>query len=341
LFASDYEHLAAIGSLHGPGAYILLLFTGEADKMETANHEECPFLREEKVVFCKAFPLKKILPLQKIFEKENLCVQEEHTSCPVYMKKTKDEFPQTKICHFMGTENIIYCKLSPIKKMIPLYSLKFEGPCSNGTYGDCVYYRNMLQGGQRTVWVQGFAVEEMLYYHSSHIWLRRTDDSIRLGLDDFGQFVIGSIVEVLLPEVGQRVKVDVPFMSLMCDDGVADLSSPVDGTVTRVNRAVYLDSSLIKLDPYGEGWLAEVRPSGESVLFDRGTSHLFHGDTIQPWIQREVSKLRQIAEAEVGGIVAVADGGEIWRGLRDEMGEQRRLLIRSFFSKEGRQKCRT
>ncbi len=306
--------------------------------MEPENHEECPFLREEKVVFCKAFPLKKILPLQKIFDKENLCVQEEHTSCPIYTKKTKDDFPQTKICHFMGTENIIYCKLSPIKKMIPLYSLKFEGPCSNKTYGVCVFYRNMLQGGQRTVWVQGFAVEETLYYHSSHIWLRRIDDRIRVGIDDFGQFVIGSIIEVLLPDVGQRVKVNESFMSLRCDDGVADLPSPIDGTVVGVNRAVFLDSSLIKLDPYDDGWLAEIEPLGESVLFDRGKALMFHGDTTQPWIEREVCRLRQIAEGEMGN--TVADGGEIWRGLRDEIGEQRKLLIRSFFSKERRQKCR-
>ena len=87
-----------------------------------------------------------------------------------------------------------------------------------------------------------------------------------MGLDDFGQFVMGSIIEVLLPDVEQRVKVDESFMSLRCDDGAADLPSPIDGTVVGVNRAVYLDSSLIKLDPYGDGWLAEIEPSGQSVL---------------------------------------------------------------------------
>jgi hypothetical protein len=118
------------------------------------SKKECPFLKEEKVVFCKAFPLKKMLPLDKIFDKENICLKREYVSCPMYREKMADNLPQARICHYLGTENIVYCKLSPVKRMIPVYSLKFEGPCSNNTYGDCPSYQKMLLGDQDRLDVQ-------------------------------------------------------------------------------------------------------------------------------------------------------------------------------------------
>lgn len=294
------------------------------------NNDECPFLKEEKVIFCKAFPLRKILPLEKIFEKENICMEEGHISCPIYIEKMRDDVPQTRICHFLGTENIIYCKLSPIKKMIPLYSLKFEAPCSNNTYGDCAFYKKMLQGDQKTIQVQGFMLDETLYYHAYHLWLRRAGDTIRIGLDDFGQFVLGNIKYVLLPEPGLPIGSDEPLISLTGDEGIVELPSPVDGSVVAVNLALHEDSSLVNLDPYGEGWLVEVQPSNKSVRFDEERD-LFHGSTTRPWLEKEVYALRHFVESEIG--ITVADGGEIWRGLRDAIGEKRILLVKRFFGK--------
>jgi glycine cleavage system H protein len=308
---------------------------GMGTMYDQLDNENCPFLKEERVVFCKAFSLRKILPLEKIFDKENICLKKEHRSCPIFMeKKAKDDYPEARVCHFMGTENIIYCTLSPTKKMIPLYSLKFEGPCSNKTYGNCVFYQKMLQGDQKTTSVQGFLLGEELYYHSSHIWLRRLKNNIRIGLDDFGQFIIGKIREVFLPEPGQKIKADKPFMSLTGDDGVADLLSPVDGSIVGVNDAVRENASLINLDPYGEGWLVEVQPSERSAHFDEETAVIFHGNATRPWLETEIRKLRHVIENEIG--ITVADGGEIWRGLRDAIGEKRNLLVKSFFGTEGR-----
>ncbi len=103
------------------------------------------------MVFCKAFPLKKMLPLDRVFDKENICMKKDYVSCPLYREKMVGDQPQSRICHYLGTENIVYCRLSPVKRMIPVYSLKFEGPCSNGTYESCPSYRKMLEGDQDIV----------------------------------------------------------------------------------------------------------------------------------------------------------------------------------------------
>jgi len=42
--------------------------------------------------------------------------------------------------------------------------------------------------------------------------------------------------------------------------------APVAGEVVAVNEAVNDDSSLVNSDPYGEGWLVELRPANADDL---------------------------------------------------------------------------
>ena len=296
--------------------------------------QECPFLKEEKVVFCRAFPVKKMLPLERIFDKENMCLKAGHRSCPVYLEKMTVDLAPGKICHFLGTENIVYCRLSAVKKMVPIYSLKFEGPCSNGSYVNCDLYQKMLQGDQKVSDVQGFVFDDTLHYYAGHIWLKRFEENVRIGLDDFGQFIIGSVREVFLPREGDRVRPDEPFMSLRCDDGTIDLASPLEGSVASVNHGVEKDCALINLDPYGDGWLAEVREEQGISSFEERTAMIFHGDATAAWLEQEVYDLRHFIQGEIG--VTVADGGKIWRGLRAAFASKGSLLVKKFFNKKAR-----
>ena len=294
------------------------------------KRRECPFLREEKVVFCTAFPVKKMLPLEKIFDKENMCLKQGHTECPVYREKIKADLSPGKICHFLGTENVVHCQLSTVKKMIPIYSLKFEGPCSNESYVNCAFYQKMLQGDQKVTDVQGFVFDDTLYYHAGHVWLKRFEGSVKVGLDDFGQFIIGNVREVFPPTVGDRTRADEPFMSVRCDDATIDLISPVEGVVSRVNRAVEKDCSLINLDPYVDGWLVDIDEAPGTSSFEDETGKMLHGDATSAWLEREVYNLRHFIQSEIG--VTVADGGKIWRGLRAAFESRGTLLVKRFFA---------
>ena len=195
----------------------------------------------------------------------------------------------------------------------------------------------MLEGDQETTSIQGFLLEEACYYHASHLWLRRLKNNVRIGMDDFGQFIVGNIREVFLPEPGQKITADTPFVSITGDDGVTDLIAPIDGSVVCVNDAIHEDGSLINLDPYGDGWLVEVRPS-EGSRFEEETARIFRGDASRLWLEKEIYRLREVVGNETG--ITLTDGGEIWRGLRDTLGEKKRaLLVRSFFNAERREPC--
>ena len=50
---------------------------------------------------------------------------------------------------------------------------------------------------------------------------------------------------------------------------MSEVYSPFAGTIVSVNEALSESPELVNSDPYGEGWLFEIKPTGSSVeLFD-------------------------------------------------------------------------
>ncbi len=102
-----------------------------------------------------------------------------------------------------------------------------------------------------------------LKYTAEHEWLRRgeTADSVRIGITDYAQDALGDIVYVQLPEVGAELATGTAVGELESTKSVSDVYAPVAGTVVARNEALEQTPELINSDPYGEGWLIELRPT--------------------------------------------------------------------------------
>ncbi len=295
----------------------------------------CPFLKEQKVAFCKAFPLRKLLPFDRIYAEENICATRRYTQCPIYREKATREGPG-KNCPFLEIETVIYCEVFPIKKMIPSSCYKLECPCTSEKYPQCPLYQKMVHGDlpvreeeAKKVW--GFVLRSAYYYHRGHTWMEQKGEAVRVGLDDFGQFLVGPIKAVILPKIGERIRKEEPFMEIISDGGNVRLLSPLSGTITAVNQEVIEDPELVNLDPYERGWLLEVTPD-EPVLQAEG---VFHGQEAEGWLREESARLQRALGGEIG--TTMADGGDLLRDLRQEIGTAKwRSLINTFLErKEG------
>ena len=118
-----------------------------------------------------------------------------------------------------------------------------------------------------------------LRYTQEHEYVKATDDAdvVQIGITDFAQGELGDIVYVELPKVGATVGAHDVFGTIEAVKAVSELFAPVAGTVTEVNARLDKEPSLVNSDPYGEGWMIKVRPSGELTgLMDSGayTSHI-------------------------------------------------------------------
>ena len=108
--------------------------------------------------------------------------------------------------------------------------------------------------------------KENLLYTKNNEWAEKIDDVIRVGIDDYSQASLGDIVHIELPKNGTHVRAGQPLGEIEATKSVSSINAPVSGVVVRVNEAVKDSPSLVNIDPFGEGWLAEISPENFSEL---------------------------------------------------------------------------
>ncbi len=94
------------------------------------------------------------------------------------------------------------------------------------------------------------------------------DGTVRIGITDFAQDTLGGIVFVALPNVGDEVAAGASFGEVESHKSVSEVYAPVAGTITARNDVVETAPETINEDPYGAGWLVQIRPVDEPAAAD-------------------------------------------------------------------------
>ena len=103
-------------------------------------------------------------------------------------------------------------------------------------------------------------------YADSHEYLRPDGERLRLGLSAYAVDQLGDIVFVELPEVGAELRQGASFGSVESVKAVEDLLAPISGVVAARNEAVLANPEELQNDPYGEGWLLQIRPADPTQI---------------------------------------------------------------------------
>jgi glycine cleavage system H protein len=105
-----------------------------------------------------------------------------------------------------------------------------------------------------------------LRYTPEHEWVRPDGDLVRIGITDYAQEQLGDVVFVTLPEPGTELDAGTTFGEVESTKSVSDLYAPVAGTVVARNEALDANPELVNQDPYGGGWLVEIRPTDSGAV---------------------------------------------------------------------------
>ena len=98
-----------------------------------------------------------------------------------------------------------------------------------------------------------------LKFLKSHEWARvEGDGKVTIGISDHAQGLLGDLVYVELPNVGDRVEAGNASAVVESVKAASDVYSPVSGTVVEVNGALADKPETINEDAYGDGWLFVV-----------------------------------------------------------------------------------
>ena len=112
---------------------------------------------------------------------------------------------------------------------------------------------------------------EDLKYHPEHDWARIDGDTATFGITWYAQDALGEVVFFDAPKVGTDVGKDQPYTEVESVKAVSDVIAPLSGEIVAVNDGLADKPETINDDPYGEGWLVQVRlsdPSEADALMD-------------------------------------------------------------------------
>jgi glycine cleavage system H protein len=103
-------------------------------------------------------------------------------------------------------------------------------------------------------------------YTEDHEWARQEGDLVKVGISDYAQDQLGDIVFVELPEVGSSFSKGKEFGTVESVKAVSELYMPVGGEITAVNQDLEGQPELLNKDPYGGGWMMEIRPGDQGEM---------------------------------------------------------------------------
>lgn len=116
-----------------------------------------------------------------------------------------------------------------------------------------------------------------LKYAKSHEWVKVEGDIATIGITDYAQHSLGSIVYVEGGEVGDTVEQFGEFGAVESVKAASDIMSPVSGEILEVNEEVIDNPELINEDPYAN-WIIKVKVNDLTELDELLSAEEYEGE---------------------------------------------------------------
>lgn len=106
-----------------------------------------------------------------------------------------------------------------------------------------------------------------LKYTTSHEWVRKEEDgTYTVGITEHAQELLGDMVFVELPDVGDVVASGDEAAVAESVKAASDVFAPLSGEVVAINDDLEDAPELVNSDVYGDGWLFRIKPSDLAEL---------------------------------------------------------------------------
>jgi glycine cleavage system H protein len=134
---------------------------------------------------------------------------------------------------------------------------------------------------------------EQLLYTPKHTWAQITPEgNIRIGISDYAQKHLKGLAHILTENVGKEVEKMTPFGVAETWMFMFDLYAPISGKIAKVNENLNNNPHIVNEDPYGDGWIAEIRPSN-SLILEEELKNLLGSREYNKWVSKLEGRLRE------------------------------------------------
>lgn len=109
-------------------------------------------------------------------------------------------------------------------------------------------------------------IPDELKYTKSHEWIKVEGDEVTVGITAHAQSLLGDLVYVELPEVGEEFSAGDDTCVVESVKAASDVYSPIAGEIAAVNEAVVDEPALVNEAPYTDGWLFKLKVADASQI---------------------------------------------------------------------------
>lgn len=118
-----------------------------------------------------------------------------------------------------------------------------------------------------------------------HEWTKAEEGHALVGITDYAQDKLGSIVFVELPILGKNFKKGDVLVTVDSVKAVAEVYAPVSGQVEEVNESLRDNPEWINRDAYGQGWMVKLK-----MVDSTETNSLLSPEAYQAFVAEEEAK---------------------------------------------------
>jgi glycine cleavage system H protein len=105
-----------------------------------------------------------------------------------------------------------------------------------------------------------------LKFTRSHEWVRIDDGLAVVGITHHAQEMLGDIVFIELPRVGERVKQFSQFGTIESTKAASELYAPLSGEVIEINNSLIDNPQWINESPWDKGWMIKLKVEDSKEL---------------------------------------------------------------------------
>ncbi len=114
--------------------------------------------------------------------------------------------------------------------------------------------------------IRGCNLPEDLYYLiDKHVWAKPIEGGlVRVGMTSVaGKLSSGKLIAVTVKakNIGQEIKQGKSLATVESSKFVGPVPAPITGVLVRANEKLATDPNIVVRDPYGEGWIGELKAS--------------------------------------------------------------------------------
>ncbi|MBT0585577.1 glycine cleavage system protein GcvH [Alteromonas oceanisediminis] len=103
-------------------------------------------------------------------------------------------------------------------------------------------------------------IPKELRYTATHEWVRpEGDGTFTVGITEHAQDLLGDMVFVELPDVGDEVSTGDDIVVAESVKAASDVYAPISGEILAINGDLEDSPELVNSDPYGDGWMFKIK----------------------------------------------------------------------------------